>query len=171
MPLNLKLIRYSTLNPRQRENYNYQKLSAVLADYGFVTMRLSDDWNGADMIAQHINGDTFLKIQLKGRLTFCMKYEGKDIHVAFRRGKDWYLYPHDEISKLIDAATKFRNTSAWMQDREYSFAKLTKPLLQILNPYQIEHSRNQQPKLKSFDADASNSGMHPTADTQDFEFQ
>jgi hypothetical protein len=51
MPLNLKLISYASLNPRQKENYNYQKLSALLADYGFVTMRLSDDWRGADMIA------------------------------------------------------------------------------------------------------------------------
>jgi hypothetical protein len=66
MPLNLTRIKYEQLNARQRENYNYQNLSAVLADYGFVTMRLSDDWEGADLIAQHINGDTFLKIQLKG---------------------------------------------------------------------------------------------------------
>jgi hypothetical protein len=75
MPLNLKLIKYASLNSRQKENYNYQKLSALLADYGFVTMRLSDDWKGADMIAQHIDGETFLKIQLKSRLTFCMKYQ------------------------------------------------------------------------------------------------
>src|SRR5215213_3290356 len=151
MPLNLKLIRYGSLNKRQKENYNYQKFSALLADYGFVTMRLSDDWNGADMIAQHVDGNTFLKIQLKGRLTFCMKYEGKGLYVAFRSGKDWYLYPHDEILARVHSAVKFRNTLAWKNGREYSFAKLTKPLLQILNPYQIEHSRNLQPKLKSFD--------------------
>jgi hypothetical protein len=35
----------------------------VLADYGFLTMRLSDDWQGADFIAQHIDG-AFLKVQL-----------------------------------------------------------------------------------------------------------
>jgi hypothetical protein len=51
----------------------------------------------------------------------------------------------------VDAIVKFRNTSTWKNDGDYSFAKLTKPLLQILNPYQIEPSRNQQPKLKSFD--------------------
>src|SRR5919107_1622613 len=121
MPLNLELIRYSNLNPRQRENYNYQKLSSLLADYGFVTMRLSDDWNGADMIAQHIDGDTFLKIQLKGRLTFCKKYEGREIFVAFRRGKDWYLYPHDEMLARVDATIKLRNTSTWRRGKEYSF--------------------------------------------------
>ena len=151
MPLHLELIRYSSLNPRQKENYNYQKLSALLADYGFVTMRLSDDWNGADLIAQHVNGDTFLKIQLKSRLTFCERYIGKGIYVAFRRGKDWYLYPHDEMLEKVHEIVKFRHTASWANDGVQSFAKLSKPLLQILNPYQIEPSRNLQPKLKSLE--------------------
>lgn len=148
MPLNLELIGYNTLNPRQKENYNYQKLSALLADYGFVTMRLSDDWNGADLIAQHINGETFLKIQLKSRLTFCEKYVGKGIYVAFRRGRDWYLYPHDEMLEKVHKIVKFKRTSSWTEDGIQSFAKLTNPLFQILNPYQIEPSRNLQRKLE-----------------------
>jgi hypothetical protein len=151
MPLNLKLIRYASLNARQKENYNYQKLSALLADYGFVTMRLSDDWKGADMIAQHIDGDTFLKIQLKGRLTFCMKYQNRGLYIAFRSGRDWYLYPHDEMLVKIDAIVKFRNSPSWEKYEEHSFAKLTKPLFQLLNPYQIEPSRNLQPKFKNLD--------------------
>lgn len=165
MPLNLKLIRYSSLNSRQKENYNYQKLSALLADYGFVTMRLSDDWKGADMIAQHNNGDTFLKIQLKGRLTFCMKYQDRGLYIAFRRGRDWYLYPHDEMLEKVDAVVKFRRNPSWKNDGEYSFAKLTKPLFQILGPYQIEPSRNLQPKLKNLDECnvASNNPSEPTA--------
>ena len=61
------------LNPREKENYNFLKVSAVLADYGFVTMRLSSDWQGADFIAQHLDGETFLKVQLKSRLTFDKK--------------------------------------------------------------------------------------------------
>ena len=62
MPLSLTRIQYKQLNARQKENYNYQKLAAILADYGFVTMRLSSDWQGADLIAQHIDGETFLKV-------------------------------------------------------------------------------------------------------------
>lgn len=151
MPLNLKLIRYGSLNARQKENYNYQKLAALLADYGFVTMRLSDDWKGADMIAQHIDGDTFLKIQLKGRPSFCAKYVGRGLHIAFRRGKDWYLYPHDEMLDKVDKIVNLRSTWSWREGGEYSFAKLSKPLAQLLNAYQIEPSRNVQPRLKSFD--------------------
>ena len=73
-------IKYESLNARQQEDYNFQKVSAVLADYGFVTMRLNSDWQGADFIAQHIDGFTFLKVQLKGRLTVDLKYKDKDIN-------------------------------------------------------------------------------------------
>ena len=66
MTLDLRRIHYSSLNARQKENFNFQKLSSVLADFGFVTMRLTDDWGGADFIAQHIDGETFLRVQLQG---------------------------------------------------------------------------------------------------------
>ncbi|SVD57416.1 uncharacterized protein METZ01_LOCUS410270, partial [marine metagenome] len=46
-------INYRKLNARQKENYNYQKISSILAEYGFSTIRLSDDWQSADFIAQH----------------------------------------------------------------------------------------------------------------------
>ena len=86
--MQLKRIRYSSLNSRQKENFNFQKVSAVLADYGFVTLRLSDDWQGADFIAQHIDGTTFARVRLKGRLTFEKKYRGKDLWVAFADGEN-----------------------------------------------------------------------------------
>lgn len=94
MDLKLTLINYGDLNARQKENYNFQKVSAVLADYGFVTLRLSDDWQGADFIAQHVDGETFIKIQLKGRLTFEEKYCGKDLYIAFHNDGAWYLNRH-----------------------------------------------------------------------------
>ncbi len=97
MTLKLSHINYSSLNARQKENFNFQKVSAVLADYGFVTIRLSDDWQGADFIAQHVDGETFIKVQLKGRLTFEKKYQGKDLYVAFHSNGSWYLFPHDEV--------------------------------------------------------------------------
>jgi len=37
-------VRYEDLDARQKEAFNFQKVSAVLADYGFVTLRLSSDW-------------------------------------------------------------------------------------------------------------------------------
>ena len=61
-------------------HYNFQKVSSKLADYGFNCMWLNDDWQGADFIACHIDGDRFIKIQLKGRqvtLVVSKKTEGK----------------------------------------------------------------------------------------------
>ena len=53
---------YEKLNSRQKENYNFAKVSARLADCGFNCLRLSDDWQGADFIACHIDKETFLKV-------------------------------------------------------------------------------------------------------------
>lgn len=55
-----KRVPYAELNCRQQESYNFQKVSAVLADFGFTTIRLSDDWRGADFMTQHVDGETFL---------------------------------------------------------------------------------------------------------------
>ena len=85
------------LNARQKENFNFQKVASTLADYGFNCIRLSDDWQGADSLACHIDGKTFLKVQLKGRLTFQKKYKGKDIYIAFNEGGKCYIYPHDKV--------------------------------------------------------------------------
>ena len=63
-------IEYQKLNARQQETYYFHKVSTVLAEYGFATIKLNDDWANADFIAQHIDGETYLKVQLKGRLTF-----------------------------------------------------------------------------------------------------
>ncbi|HNN46902.1 MAG TPA: hypothetical protein PKN34_12685 [Azospira sp.] len=92
----MKRINYNQLNSKQKENYNFQKVAAVLADYGFTCLRLSDDWQGADFLAYHVDGETTLKVQLKGRLTLEEKYVCKNIHIAFPCDGHWYLYPHDE---------------------------------------------------------------------------
>ena len=104
---------YTALNSRQRENYNFQKVSAVLADYGFTTMRLSSDWKGADFIADHVNGEVFLKVQLKGVLTADAKYQGKDIWICFRRKDVWYLYPHDDFLQWALMNSNIANTKGW----------------------------------------------------------
>lgn len=137
MPLKLTPIDYKLLNARQQENYNYVKVSAVLAEFGFSTMRLTDDWQGADFIAQHIDGETFLKVQLKGRLTFSKKYQGKDLYIAFYRAPDWYLFPHDEVLAKVLAQNKMVGTYSWEDKGGYSFPTLGKELRQILEPHRI----------------------------------
>src|SRR4051812_2197051 len=90
-------INYADLNAKERENYNFHTVSAILAEYGFITFRLTNDWNGADFLAHHNDGETFLKVQLKGRLTFGTEYIGKNIYLAFPNKGEWYLFPHDKV--------------------------------------------------------------------------
>jgi hypothetical protein len=131
-------IEYRNLNSRQQENYNFAKLSAVLADYGYTTIRLSDDWQGADLIAQHIDGATFLPVQLKGRLHFMKGYQGKGLWVAFCEKGCWYLFPHDELLKQVLKITRISSTVSWRQRGGYSWPRIPKMLQSILSKYRLD---------------------------------
>lgn len=137
MTLQLKRINYSDLNARQQENHNFQKVSAVLADYGFATIRLTDDWQGADFIAQHIDGQTFLLVQLKGRFTLSAKYQEKGLYIAFPDNGTWYLYPHDVLLKQVLAESNMGATQYWQQGRDHTPSSLTRQMLRLLRPYRI----------------------------------
>lgn len=137
MSRSFQRVRYDSLNSRQQEAYNFQKVSAVLADYGFLTIRLSSDWRGADFIAQHIDGTTFLKVQLKGRLTFDNKYKGRDLHICFPDDGQWFLYPHDELLNEILAVSTVASTESWVRHGRYSFPRLSKKLRELLEPYRL----------------------------------
>ena len=106
-------IKYSQLNSRQQEIFNFQKVSGLLAEYGYATLRLSDDWNGADFLAVHIDGKTVLRVQLKGRLTFAKKYQGQKLWICFRHQGLVYLYPHDVLLKKAIELMNIENTESW----------------------------------------------------------
>jgi hypothetical protein len=130
-------ISYEELNARQKEAFNFQKVSAVLAEYGFITILFSSDWAGADFIAQHMDGET-LKVQLKGRLTFDKKYEKRDLHICFRDGDEWFLYPHDELLEKILTNSNVGGTDSWVNEGDYSYPGLSVKLRELLEPYRIE---------------------------------
>ncbi|WP_298486241.1 hypothetical protein [uncultured Maribacter sp.] len=74
-----------------------------MANYGFNSMRLNDDWQGADFIAVHIDGDDMLKVQLKGRFTLAKKYIDKNIYIAFIENDNVKIYLHDDaINRMPD---------------------------------------------------------------------
>ncbi len=138
--MKLEKISYNDLNSKQKENYNFAKVSAILADYGFFCLWLNDDWNGADFLAVPREGKT-LKVQLKGRLAFNKKYIGKDIYVCFRHGEGCFLYPHD---KLLEICTKKKfpfttgSNLSWKKNGEASWRKPTSMALEVLNSYYIQ---------------------------------
>lgn len=135
--LKLKSIRFKDLNARQKENFNFQKVASTLADYGFNCIRLSDDWQGADFIACHIDGKTFVKIQLKGRLTFQKKFNGKNIYIAFNQDGQWYLYPHDELQKKFLRRGLMKNAKAWKVDGAFSWPRIPKHSEKLMAQYAI----------------------------------
>ena len=142
MKVAFQRIDYSQLNARQKENYNFQKISGILADFGFSTIRLSDDWQGADFIAQHIDGTIFLKVQLKGRLTLFRKYIGKDLWVCFREKDEWYLCPHDLVLEVILAETQMASTESWRVDGFYTYPTLSVAMKHRLRSYRVAESEH-----------------------------
>jgi hypothetical protein len=97
---------------------------AVLADYGFITVLLSDDWNGADFLAIHKDGQV-MKIQLKSRLSFEKKYLKKDLYICFRNGSDWFIYPHDELFERISASENLTQSGSWENEGKYTYPNLS----------------------------------------------
>jgi hypothetical protein len=132
--MKLRKINYEDLNARAKEMYNFQKVSAVLADYGFTTMWLNNDWNGADFIAVHIDGITDIKVQLKGRLSFNKTYRGKDIYICFMAENVTYLYPHDKILDQVETKISDR---VWNEKGTWSTPKPSAYFLELLEEYKL----------------------------------
>ena len=121
MSLSLQKVPYSTLNAKQKEAHNFQKVSAALADYGYSTIRLQDDWQGADFIAQHCASNSFLRVQLKSRLMLHKKYLGKDLYVAFPDKGCWYIYEHDALLAEVNRLGTVSGSSSWSVHGAYSW--------------------------------------------------
>ena len=66
--MKLRKIKYTDLNSKQKEVFNFQKVAGKLSDYGYNCIKLADDWQGADFLAYHKDGSGTLKVQLKVRL-------------------------------------------------------------------------------------------------------
>ena len=111
--MKLEKVDYTKLNSRQKENYNYHIIAGKLAEYGYDCMRLNNDWQGADFIAVHNDGETFYKVQLKARLTFSKKYLNQDIWIAFIDSSTGNIcvYNHDELLSLQPETMK--QTESW----------------------------------------------------------
>ena len=127
--MQLNRVNYKELNAKQKENYNFHKVAAALAEYGYNSMRLNDDWQGADFIA--VKGDEMLKIQLKGRFTVDKKYlKDKELYVAFIESGNVKMYKHIDAVNLLPEKTK--NTESWAKRGGYSWGKTPKDYDKII---------------------------------------
>jgi len=135
--MKLKKIQYKDLNSKQQEIYNFQKVAAILADYGFNCIKLADDWQGADFLAYHKDGGQTLKVQLKGRLYLAKQYIGKEIYMTFPIEGDWYLVAHDELLAIVGDRAPWLETSSWIEGGAYGSSKPSKALIQAVRPYRL----------------------------------
>ncbi len=126
------VIPYDKRNARQKEIFLFQKIAATLADCGYNCIKLADDWQGADFLAYHINGDTTLKVQLKSRLTVDQKYDGKDIWIAFPHEGFWYLIRHDRLVEKVGKHTDWLSSHAWKDGHLYHSRNINAGLLESL---------------------------------------
>jgi len=133
----LEKIKYSDLNSRQKEIYNFQKISSLLADYGFNCIKLADDWQGADFLAYHHNNNSTLKVQLKGRLTIDKKYLNKELFIAFPYNNDWYLIDHDILVNITQKYTPWIESKSWKEKNGYSSKSPSKKLLKEIELYKL----------------------------------
>jgi len=132
--MKLQKINYKDLNQKAQEMYNFQKVAAVLADYGFTCMWLNNDWKGADFIAVHVDGVTDIKVQLKGGLSFANKYRDKNIYICFIDNGETYIYPHDEVLEKIK--TKIADKK-WREQGTYFQTRLSSKFRDMLSEYRI----------------------------------
>ena len=115
-------IDYDSLNSKQKESFNYHKVASALADYGYDSMRLNNDWEGADFIA--VKGDEMIKVQLKGRFTVDKKYIGKDIFIAFIEDNIVKIYKHDDVVAMLPK--NILDSISWSEKGAYSWGQTPK---------------------------------------------
>ena len=135
--MKLTRIDYSQLNPRQQEAFNFQKVAGLLADYGFNCIKLADDWQGADFLAYHKDGNRTLKVQLKSRLTIAKKYQEKDIYVTFPVGESWYCLEHDVLVAIVAEKTTWLQSNSWKSKGAYSSASPGAQLMTTLAEWKL----------------------------------
>lgn len=133
-------IHYKDLNAKQKEAYNFQKVSALLADYGYITIKLDNDWNGADFIAvRNVHAqESFIKVQLKARPIIAKKYINKNLHLSFPIKGSWFLIKHDKLLNIIEEKfPKTLVTDSWVTDNFYTWKTPPSKLCDTLTEFRI----------------------------------
>lgn len=124
---------------KQVETYNFHKAAAVLAEYGFDCIRLSDDWAGADFLAHHKETGNTLQVQLKSSLVIAKKFErNEDLYMCFPldRTGNWYLIKHTDLLELVrEHSPYWLETSRWEANDLFWSYRATKEMRKALEPY------------------------------------
>ena len=134
--MKLKHIKYKDLNSRQKESYNFAKVSALLADYGVTCVRMHDDYNTGDFMA--VSADGQMRVQLKSRPTIAKGYQGKELMMAFPIKNEWYLIKHDDLVVIMEQTSRGSplKTENWIAKGTYHQTG-SKGLIESLKPFKL----------------------------------
>src|SRR5690606_29747643 len=102
--------------------YNFQKVAAILADYGFTCMWLNNDWQGADVTGVHADGVTDSKVQLEGRLDFAKQDVSEEIYGCSIDGSDADVYAHDKLVAIVEPKIADKG---WQEKGTWSTSRLS----------------------------------------------
>ena len=133
--MNREKVSYSDLNARAQENYLYAMLAAQLAPYGYTCLRLSDDYNGADLIALR-EGEEAMHIQLKGRVTIKSEYQSKGLYMAFPINGEFYVLLHDDLVDIC-GNRGYLETRAWREQGKWHVGNPPKAMIETLKPFKL----------------------------------
>lgn len=147
--MNLEYIDYDQKtgkNSKQIETYNFHKVAAVLVEYGFDCIRVSDDWEGADFMAHHKSSGVTLMVQLKSGLVVDKKYQRfKDLYMCFPldRTGNWYLVKHSVLMEIVKKhAWRWLESNRWKQSGMYWSFSATKAVRVALESYALRSRHN-----------------------------
>lgn len=130
-------IDYKSLGHNQKKIFNIQKISSVLADYGFEITRCDYKSDGFDFIAQHFHNSTAYKAVMRTRLRFEKRYSNKGLHLCFQYHNIWYMYDHDELFDKVIQTGIIKDTDSWEVVGNYNFPKISPALLETLEKYKL----------------------------------
>ena len=133
-----KKVVYGQLNARQKEVHNFHLVCALLAQHGYASYLVRDDWSGADFVARHMLSGEMLAVQLKPRVVFDKKYQNKEIWIAFRDGSAAYVYPHDRILAAYLETNSMTTNRSWQRDGSVSWSRITRDLRSLLSGFRLE---------------------------------
>lgn len=130
---------YKALNGKQKENYNFHRVSALLSEYGFSCQQLTNDWQSADFVAYGANSNVHYFVQQKSEFTIDKKYEGKDLMICFPLSENsdkWVFIPHDELLSILKKLNvPYFSTPTWQNKGRYYAKSPNKKIIEALEPY------------------------------------
>jgi hypothetical protein len=113
------------LSVSEIRKYNYNKVTAALADYGFATELAPEGQVLWDFVATQLSSGKQIKVLIRPQMTLEKKFLGKDIYICFLEGSNWYIYPHDQHYEHVRITSNLMDTTSWKKEGTFTVSKLS----------------------------------------------